>query len=210
MPHAPRRLVAGLILCLLAVPGATRAAGFDCSRARLPVEREICASDGLSRLDDSLSRLYRQALAKAVDQKPLREAQRLWMAKRNACPDAACLETAYRERIAALGGQPGSAPMPAAEPPAARPYAGQGDPVAGKNSDGETLFGATAVIVGHDMFRLFTDKGDFYWGPWMPASRVDAMEATATSLRGKPARITYSQVRGKSDSLECIVETLAP
>lgn len=200
------RLAPVLSLILLLVPGAVRAAGFDCSRAGLPVERSICANAGLSRLDDELSALFRQALAKAPDQKPLRQAQRAWMARRNACPDTACLETIYRERIAALE-QSGAAPAPSPEPPPARPYAGN-DPEVGKNVDGDTLYGTTVVITGHDMFRLFTDKGDFYWGPWMPATRVDAMEAAAARLSGKPARVTYVRVRGRSDTLEAVVEAI--
>ena len=81
---------------------------FDCKRAQTQVERAICSSPQLSRLDAALARAYRDrtaALSESAADEVLQR-QRGWLASRNRCgTNAACLERSYRNRIAVLGGR---------------------------------------------------------------------------------------------------------
>ncbi|MDR3569120.1 MAG: hypothetical protein P4L43_13915 [Syntrophobacteraceae bacterium] len=93
------------IFCLswgLVFPGFSRAAGFDCAKARTNVEKMICANPQVSKLDSNLASLYKEALDAANDPRALGNVQRAWLKTRNACRDGACLTRAYGVRIAAL------------------------------------------------------------------------------------------------------------
>ena len=79
------------------------AAGFDCSKAATLVENAICSDDELSSLDESMVAAYRAALANDQD---IKNSQRAWLKKRNACKDTACLKKAYSQRLAELQNQP--------------------------------------------------------------------------------------------------------
>lgn len=87
----------------------TPVASFDCRKAGTATEKAICSDIPLARLDRSLSDAYAQALSWASDdaeKAKIRDAQRKWVAKRDACgADAACLTSAYQDRLKAL--QPG-------------------------------------------------------------------------------------------------------
>lgn len=82
-----------------------RAASFDCKKAKTKLEKLICETPELSRADDELGALFKQAL-KAVGKssaRGLREAQSLWLSRyRNDCADAACVLAAYQKRILEL------------------------------------------------------------------------------------------------------------
>lgn len=105
--HAFRACAA---LALLAVAGLGQAAGFDCRRARTQVEKTICADAELSRLDSEMNELYRQIRAetRGIDGEtgwqvdPVAAENARWLEGRNQCRDAACLRSAYRQRIAQL------------------------------------------------------------------------------------------------------------
>jgi uncharacterized protein YjbI with pentapeptide repeats len=96
---------------------------FDCARARTRVEQMICARDAhsLQADDRDLAILYRRA--RAADPRIV-AAQRIWLAERDRCPDAACVEQAYiRRHGRLLGGlgrprwfRPGIRAMFVAEP----------------------------------------------------------------------------------------------
>jgi uncharacterized protein len=110
LDHRPRT-VAGVALALAtALAGSSMqasAASFDCADAGTAVEELICDEWLLERLDERMATLYERALeAAGADEDTLLAAQHAWLGTRNACTDAACLEQAYRERIAALGGGP--------------------------------------------------------------------------------------------------------
>lgn len=76
---------------------------FMCSKAATRIERIICGSDRISRMDKQLSTIYTQASATAADPSRLSRAQREWLTKeRDKCTTRACLEAAYRKRIAAM------------------------------------------------------------------------------------------------------------
>jgi uncharacterized protein len=95
---------------LWSAPLPAAAASFDCAQARTIIERQICADDALSELDERLGRHYRgaqQALPNARE--CLRDDQREWLRARNSCSDAACLKQTYLQRLAVLDGlQPGA------------------------------------------------------------------------------------------------------
>jgi len=84
----------------------TPVASFDCSKAGTATEKAICADVALARLDRSLADAYAQGLSWAdgeAEKAKIRDAQRAWIAERNACGgDVGCLTAAYDARIKAL------------------------------------------------------------------------------------------------------------
>lgn len=82
---------------------------FDCSTAATPIEKRICASRTLSELDRRLAVAY--ALARRHGGSEVVARQLAWLKSRNACAStarasiAACLQKAYRSRLATLGGR---------------------------------------------------------------------------------------------------------
>jgi uncharacterized protein len=84
---------------------ALRAASFDCKKAGTKIERMICASPELSRLDGEVAVAFKQALA--VYQKPraVRAAQRGWLLEtRNQAENEDQLKEAYTARLEQLRG----------------------------------------------------------------------------------------------------------
>jgi uncharacterized protein YecT (DUF1311 family) len=95
-----QRHVAILILAMACGPAS--AASFDCSKARTPAEKLVCADAQLSKQDEALAAAYKAAQAKA-DRSALAAWQRIWLAgTRDQCLDAACMRKAYAEQIAEL------------------------------------------------------------------------------------------------------------
>ena len=94
---------------LLALPAS--AASFDCDRAGNAMERAICATPSINRLDGEMGRTYEQLLgALSSGQKThLRDDQREWIGMRDArCDEAAkgstagfinCVRPVYERRI---------------------------------------------------------------------------------------------------------------
>ncbi len=108
----------GAIAALLcAAIQSAGAASFDCARAATAVERMICGESLLERLDERMAELFQRAReAPSANRQALLDAQRAWLATRNACRSTACLALAYRARIKALGGGPaGNAGEPTRE-----------------------------------------------------------------------------------------------
>ncbi len=204
-------LPAPVTMALLAALAAeSSAASFDCGKANSRIDKIICSDENLSRLDDTLATEYKKTLSLTAHPDKAKLEQRAWVKSRNACADRACVEQAYRARIEALRSQqPQAHPEQSREPRAYQPYAGEADTSAGNNENGDPMFVTTAVILDHDNFRLVTNKGDFFWAPWMAAKKVDAMERMAAGLKGREARITYSKGMGKSETTECTVEGIA-
>lgn len=76
------------------------AAGFECARATSKVEKMICASAELSRLDGELREVYKDVLKSSLNQRAIVEGQRQWLAReRGRCGNHACLENAYKTRL---------------------------------------------------------------------------------------------------------------
>jgi uncharacterized protein len=94
---------------LLAAAPLAHAASFDCSKARTPIEKTICASPELSAADDQMAAAYKAALAQAPEAAELlRVGQREWLRDRaqncstkvSEAPLADCLRDSYKERTA--------------------------------------------------------------------------------------------------------------
>jgi uncharacterized protein len=92
------------LLFLLTIAGNIHAASFDCGKATSEVEKLICGEPGLSQLDVRLSNAYRDVLRHtAHDPADLKREQTKWLREvRNRCTDSACVEEAYRNRLATL------------------------------------------------------------------------------------------------------------
>lgn len=87
------------------------AASFDCTRARTAIERAICSSPALARLDRHVAEAYGDKLMWADDEAKraaIRTDQRAWLKRRDALclnggrPLVACLTGAYQQRLDAL------------------------------------------------------------------------------------------------------------
>jgi uncharacterized protein YecT (DUF1311 family) len=94
-----------LLLVLAKVdPAAHAVASFPCSAARTPPEKAICGSQALAGYDRSVAAAYKRSLHRHADDKQVVEqAQRDWIAARNACQaDAACISNRLQERLDAL------------------------------------------------------------------------------------------------------------
>ena len=88
-------IVAGWVI----VTPSSRAASFDCEKSATPVEMMICSNETLSRLDEDLSQIYRNALEKSSDPTELKQQQHKWLFERNQCSNMSCVENSYRQRI---------------------------------------------------------------------------------------------------------------
>ena len=75
---------------------------FDCSKASSFAEKSVCSETLLGRLDGALGQNFKFMAGSNLGdgaQQDLRTTQRQWLAKRNKCTTAACLEKEYRDRI---------------------------------------------------------------------------------------------------------------
>lgn len=77
-------------------------ASFDCAKAGTPVEKMICSNQMLADYDVHLMSSYKTALAASSDKTAVKDAQRVWMAQRNACTTLDCVSRAYQLRIKQL------------------------------------------------------------------------------------------------------------
>lgn len=77
----------------------SHAAGFDCAKAKAPVESLICRDGELSHLDEQLGAVY-AATTRRCPAGEVKEAQQRWLREiRNDCLDEACLAAVYRKRL---------------------------------------------------------------------------------------------------------------
>lgn len=102
---------------LFCASGAAAAApSFSCDKASQPVEHMICADTQLAELDQQLADTYAALQAQpSTDAKRLRKEEDSWLSSvRNRCADRACVDAAYRQRIASLRQQSQQQASPAA------------------------------------------------------------------------------------------------
>lgn len=93
--------VAALLLTLSTVAFAD-GPSFNCAKASTYVEKTICGSQLLSKLDVALAKNYKDMLFAAnVDGAgdDFKSEQKAWVAKRNKCTTEKCLVDLYRERV---------------------------------------------------------------------------------------------------------------
>ena len=96
----PAILLAASLLISASVPLSGHAASFDCAKAATSVERQICADEKLSLMDDELNKVYREALATGPKPELLKSVQRDWLTDvRDRCTDRQCLTEAYQSRL---------------------------------------------------------------------------------------------------------------
>ena len=84
------------------------AASFACSKASKPDEIAICGNLSLNDQDVVMATLYQTLLPLLAmgSAGATRDAQKAWLARRQACrADTSCLAAAYADRIAALKAQ---------------------------------------------------------------------------------------------------------
>lgn len=86
----------GGFVALAFVAANSYAASFDCAKAGTKIEKMICASPALNKLDSDLASSYKEAVGKDAS---IKQEQQAWMKERNKCPTEACLEESYKERI---------------------------------------------------------------------------------------------------------------
>lgn len=96
------RLTTLLLLAPVGVASAREPAspGFDCARAASHAETTICADSALAGADAELAESYGRLLrhTSASARAVVRAGQRAWLARRDDCPDAACLRVRYDTR----------------------------------------------------------------------------------------------------------------
>jgi hypothetical protein len=88
-----------LMIGIFASLTAVHAASFDCTKASSPTEKMICQNPKISKLDDRLSEVYKEA--RKADASIVEE-QRAWLKEARACKDEKCLENTYGIRVEAL------------------------------------------------------------------------------------------------------------
>lgn len=81
---------------------SAQAASFDCERARTQVEKLICSDLNLSVLDEKIARAYRDIVGNPRSSPSIRQQQREWLRRRNACTDAMCIGDVSVERLLEL------------------------------------------------------------------------------------------------------------
>ncbi len=84
---------------------ATARPSFDCRQARNSAERSICSDPGLADLDVQMARRYAR-MQNNIDGRPaeiLRDEQRAWLRRRDACTTSACIRALYETRAATMG-----------------------------------------------------------------------------------------------------------
>ena len=75
------------------------AASFDCAKAGTKIEKMICSSTSLNKLDSDLAGFYKEAVGKEPS---IKQDQLAWIKERNKCSTDACLEESYKDRIDSL------------------------------------------------------------------------------------------------------------
>lgn len=93
-----RKLLLILALTSLSLFGAS----FDCTKATTKVEKMICANEKLSKLDEKLSLVFKEALQSTEDKEQLKKEQLSWTKERNRCKDIVCIQTYYKRQIQTL------------------------------------------------------------------------------------------------------------
>lgn len=94
------------ILSTLAVTSLSpaQATSFDCAKARTFAEETICSSAPLQRLDEELNSEYVRTLGRVPNEAKaqVRQLQREWLKRRDACNTAGCLSVAMTDQTRAL------------------------------------------------------------------------------------------------------------
>lgn len=101
-------MIRTLFFVLAFIPAAAQSVSFNCAKATSQVERLICASSEVSRLDDTLSQIFDFELEQEESFPGLKSTQKTWLARRNTCTDVNCIKYRYEQRIAEIACSPKS------------------------------------------------------------------------------------------------------
>jgi uncharacterized protein len=92
-----------LVVIIMVAPSVAIGASFNCSKAGTSVEKAICASKTLSRLDEQLAKAYESVLLLSDHPDVVKSRQKEWLRNiRNKCQDEPCIQSAYERRLAQL------------------------------------------------------------------------------------------------------------
>ncbi len=134
-----RRLMKGIAVLsawLATSISTAEATSFDCAKAQNFAETTICSSPALQRADEDVNSAYVKAVDRVPDKQKadVRQSQRSWLKRRNACTTTSCVSVAMTEQLRTLtqwGAEPSAtpvakpaastSPMPAAARQAPRP-----------------------------------------------------------------------------------------
>lgn len=86
---------------LLYLPASAQAASFRCTGHLTDVEAMICSNPTLSQADEGVDYNYKMAL-EHYDPRAMQRDQQRFLAERNRCRDASCIEDAYHRRATQL------------------------------------------------------------------------------------------------------------
>ena len=89
-----------LLAVMLGAP-ATHGASFNCKKARIAVEQQVCKDKTHSKKDETVELLYQQSIKglKGDAAKQARKNQESWLELRDACTSFECLDYQYAKRI---------------------------------------------------------------------------------------------------------------
>jgi uncharacterized protein len=102
------RIVKGIVRPLLVViiifaPSVAIGASLNCLKAGTSVEKTICASETLSRMDEQLATAYESVLLLSDRPATVKSQQKKWLRTiRDKCRGETCLQSAYEHRLAQL------------------------------------------------------------------------------------------------------------
>ncbi|MDN0074458.1 hypothetical protein QU481_06055 [Crenobacter sp. SG2303] len=89
-----------LTLANLTVAPMALAASFNCVQDTSPIEKLICTSPPVSKLDEQLAVAYENALETVNNPTVVQKSQIAWLKSvRKTCHDAACLAASYQQRL---------------------------------------------------------------------------------------------------------------
>lgn len=74
---------------------------FDCKKASTNIEKQICSSQELSKLDHQLSDNYKSMISSNIGSDAilnLKSTQKSWLSTRNKCADTQCIADEYKKR----------------------------------------------------------------------------------------------------------------
>jgi uncharacterized protein len=92
-----------LAVAIMVAPGVAVGASFNCSQVGTSVEKTICASKVLSRLDEQLAKAYESVILVSDNPDMVKSQQKEWLRNvRDQCQDEPCLKSAYENRLAQL------------------------------------------------------------------------------------------------------------
>jgi len=166
-------LISGALLSLGTYSSAN-AASFDCAKASTKIEKAICGSAQVSKLDSDLDAAYKGAIKRQGQADAVKIAQRAWVKDvRNACQDESCLINVYKQRIGALSN---AFPQEQEEhdeniPPDPTPQLIAKPSGAAVKTTGKPDSSSDAVQISDGYRLIFTAKGEKSW--WKRAAELD-------------------------------------